>query len=272
MISPAFQDQVLSKGKRAQATLPIINKTKWSNLQIPLPPLPTQRALVARLDAAFGQIERARLNLERNVVNARELFQAKLAEVFGRRGAGALLGDLCDITMGQSPSSKTYNKSGSGTPLINGPIEFGPTPFSKTEKTKWTTDPKKLCKEGDLILCVRGSTTGRMNIAGFDAAIGRGVASIRYLNNQDWINYFIRANRQTIYDLGTGSTFPNVSSKILADIEVPVVSDEEQQRQVDTLKKFDHLIHDSIDNYFLEIENLTDLKQSLLQKAFSGQL
>src|SRR5450432_4311407 len=122
------------------------------------------------------------------------------------------LGEVCEIIMGQSPDGDSYNVIGEGAPLINGPVEFSPGAFGKTTRTKFTTAPSKLCRKNDLILCVRGSTTGKMNIAGFDACIGRGVAAIRAKEYQPWINYFIRSKRNDIYSLGTGATFPNISS------------------------------------------------------------
>jgi hypothetical protein len=84
--------------------------------------------------------------------------------------------EIADVIMGQSPDGSSYNDKGIGVPLINGPVEFGPTPFSQTILSKWTTAPTKMCVEGDLILCVRGSTTGRQNIAGFNACF-RGLVS-----------------------------------------------------------------------------------------------
>ena len=116
-----------------------------------------------------------------------------------------------------------------GVPLINGPVEFGPDPFSKTIKKQYTSEPTKMCKEGDLILCVRGSTTGRINIAGFDACIGRGVASIRSKENQQWINYVINSYRQKIFNLGVGSTFPNISKDVLNRLKIPFPSKEIQK-------------------------------------------
>jgi type I restriction enzyme S subunit len=77
------------------------------------------------------------------------------------------------------PPGETYNKFGEGIPMINGPVEFSEGPFGKTVVNQYTTAPTNLCEEGDLLLCVRGSTTGRTNIAGFKACIGRGVAAIR---------------------------------------------------------------------------------------------
>lgn len=131
------------------------------------------------------------------------------------------LGDVCEIIMGQSPAGETYNAIGKGVPLINGPVEFSPTPFGRTIRSKFTTAPTKFCKENDLILCVRGSTTGRINIAGFDACIGRGVAAIRANGYQPWINYFVHSKRDYIYALGAGATFPNVTSTSVADLKLP---------------------------------------------------
>ena len=130
------------------------------------------------------------------------------------------LGEVCEIIMGQSPDGESYNTTGEGVPLINGPVEFSKGSFGHTVKSKFTTQPTKFCKTGDLILCVRGSTTGKMNIAGFDACIGRGVASIRAKQFQPWINHFISSKRDEIHGKGTGATFPNVSGAMVADFEI----------------------------------------------------
>jgi len=72
------------------------------------------------------------------------------------------LGELAEILMGESPKGKTYNTSGDGVPLLNGPAEFGrkfPT------AVQWTTAPTRIANPGDILFCVRGNTTGRMNMA-----------------------------------------------------------------------------------------------------------
>ena len=129
-----------------------------------------------------------------------------------------------------------------------------------------------MCKAGDLILCVRGSTTGRMNIAGQDACIGRGVAAIRSVQNQDWVNQFISFSRGKIYAMGSGSTFPNVSGSDLNKIIVPFPPKKQRRMIVgkieDFVSKTQHL--ESI--YQKKLIALTELKQSLLQKAFTGEL
>ncbi|MDO9541071.1 MAG: restriction endonuclease subunit S, partial [Kiritimatiellia bacterium] len=83
---------------------------------------------------------------------------------------------VAKIIMGTSPKGNTYNDTGNGLPLINGPTEFGD---DHPDCTLFTTKSSKECNAGDLIFCVRGSTTGRMNWADKKYSLGRGVCSIR---------------------------------------------------------------------------------------------
>ncbi len=179
------------------------------------------------------------------------------------------LSEVAEIQMGQSPKGSSYNISGEGVPLINGPVEFGETPFSRTKRTKFTTEPTKMCRAGDLILCVRGSTTGRMNIAGYDSCIGRGVASIRSEKYQDWINFFIYVNRETIYRLGSGATFPNVSGSMLAKLEIPIPPESEQKRIVAILDEAFEGIDRAIANTEKNLANSRELFESYLNAIFT---
>ena len=124
------------------------------------------------------------------------------------------LEEATEIIMGQSPKGDTYNTDGEGEPLINGPAEFGseyPTPV------QWTSKPTKLCKDGDILFCVRGNTTGRMNIADQRYCIGRGIAAIRErIQKSDtlFIRNLLEHERSSLYRIaiGGGSTFPNIST------------------------------------------------------------
>jgi type I restriction enzyme S subunit len=179
------------------------------------------------------------------------------------------LGDVCEIIMGQSPDGDTYNTTGEGVPLINGPVEFSPEAFGKTIRSKFTTQPTKFCKEGDLILCVRGSTTGRMNIAGFDACVGRGVAAIRAKQYQPWINHFISSKRDEIHGRGTGATFPNVSGATVAGFELVVPPLVEQQRIVGILDQAFEGIVTAKSNAEKNLQNARALFQSHLHSVFT---
>jgi type I restriction enzyme S subunit len=142
------------------------------------------------------------------------------------------LGTIAQIVMGQSPPGETYNKKGEGIPLINGPVEFTEGPFGKTVINQYTTAPTNLCEEGDLLLCVRGSTTGRTNIAGFRACIGRGVASIRPFLTEQYVRLFIWRLRASIIAMGRGIAFPSVSRQQIEELPVPLPPLAEQQRIV----------------------------------------
>ena len=141
-----------------------------------------------------------------------------------------ILSDIADIVMGQSPPGDTVS-SEHGLALLNGPTEFGahhPIP------AQYTTDARKLAQPGDLLFCVRGSTTGRMNWADQEFAIGRGVATIRHRHEpelQPFVRAVIEYELPELLTQATGSTFPNVSAQQLADIPYPSL-DHTQQRAI----------------------------------------
>ena len=142
------------------------------------------------------------------------------------------LAGISDVTMGQSPPGDTYNKSGDGVPLINGPVEFTSGPFARTIVDQFTTVPTKFCEEGDLLICVRGSTTGRTNVAAFRACIGRGVAAICSSFDDEFIRIFLWKAREDIISMGRGMAFPSVSKKQLENLAIPLPPLAEQRRIV----------------------------------------
>ena len=138
------------------------------------------------------------------------------------------LGDVADIVMGQSPAGDTCNRSGIGDPLLNGPTEFGP---HHPVATQFTTDPRKHSRHKDILFCVRGSTTGRMNWSDKEYAIGRGIAAIRHKRSTGFhplIRSIIEYHLPTLLKMATGSTFPNVSARQLAEIPFISVNESEQ--------------------------------------------
>ena len=124
------------------------------------------------------------------------------------------------ITMGTSPKGTTYNHEGIGLPLLNGPTEFGET---YPHCTLYTTDSKKECKADDLIFCVRGSTTGRMNWADQTYSLGRGLCSIRgeTLLDTKFIRCCIEWKLNELLNLAGGSTFPNLTKDTIRNFPIP---------------------------------------------------
>ena len=182
------------------------------------------------------------------------------------------LGEVCEIIMANSPDGNSYNEKVMGVPSINGPVEFGGKgAFDKTIKTKFTTQPTKMCEEGDLLICVRSSTTGRTNIAGFDACIGRGVAAIRPFIFDKYIHYFVIHARYSIFGLGRGSTFPNVSQNQLLTIPIPLPPLSEQKTivaKVEGLLENVSLLESENKAQQIEVQRLMG---AVLQEAFGGR-
>lgn len=86
-------------------------------IQVPVPPIPEQERIVAVLDEAFASIAQAKANAERNLVNARELYESVLEEVFTNSGHGwedKILDSVCSqITVGHvGPMASKYKPSG----------------------------------------------------------------------------------------------------------------------------------------------------------------
>ena len=164
------------------------------------------------------------------------------------------------IEMGQSPKGETYNNIGIGTPLVNGPVEFG-NYFAI--KKKWTTSPTKLSAKGDLIVCVRGSTTGRVVKSDDVYCLGRGVFSVRGRRSQCFVNQLFKLSIEEMLGLTTGSTFPNWSRQTLSEFKAiaPHIA------LIDSFEKF---VSSKIEK--VESEILSTLRDTLLLKLLSGEI
>lgn len=156
--------------------------------------------------------------------------------------ANSSLIDNADIVMGQSPPGETCNTDGRGLPLLNGPTEYGP---HHPIPVQFTTDARKRAQMGDVLFCVRGSTTGRMNWADREYAIGRGVAAIRHRRNpalQPFVRAVVEYGLPGLLAQATGSTFPNVSADQLAGLWWPPIEEPEQRAVAHILGRLDDKI------------------------------
>jgi len=150
-----------------------------------------------------------------------------------------ILSDIAEIIMGQSPAGENCSNNNIGLPLLNGPTEFTnhcPIPV------QFTNDPKRESKKGDILFCVRGSTTGKMNWSDQSYAIGRGIAAIRHksgLHLNRYIRGIIDYNLEELLQGATGSTFPNVSRTDIGNIQIEIPSLPEQERIAEVLSSLD---------------------------------
>ncbi|MCL5882976.1 MAG: restriction endonuclease subunit S [Actinobacteria bacterium] len=171
------------------------------------------------------------------------------------------LGEVAEIVMGTSPKGKSYNKDGTGKPLLNGPTEFG---SNYPSCSLFTTDSKRECQKGDLIFCVRGSTTGRMNWADRRYSLGRGVCSIRGVTEADtkFLRYCIEARLEALLKLSGGATFPNLTRNDLNSFTIPYPSNRREIAAI--ISAYDDLI----ENNTRRIRILEEVAQSLYREWF----
>lgn len=138
---------------------------------------------------------------------------------------------VCELIMGQSPSSDTYNSDGIGIPFFQGKTEFGEI---YPRVSKYCTAPNKIAQIGDILLSVR-APVGPTNIANIECCIGRGLGAIRPNSKNTLTNYllyFFRNFEIEISNKGKGSTFPAITKKELEEINIPLPPLEEQKRIV----------------------------------------
>ena len=194
-------------------------------------------------------------------LNKEKSIQAPDSWKFGK------LSDIALITMGQSPPGDTYNSENKGIPMLNGPTEFTnyyPIPI------QFTTRPTKISKPGDILYCVRGSSTGRMNFSDREYCIGRGLASIRQKANSNtkYIYYILTQVTKRIFAeaKGAGSTFPNISRKGLEKTNILIPPIDEQNKITEILFTVD----DAIEKTDAIIKETQQLKKGLMEKLFTG--
>ncbi|MCW3144777.1 restriction endonuclease subunit S [Enterobacter hormaechei] len=129
---------------------------------------------------------------------------------------------IAEIIMGQSPKGEEVNNEGIGLPLLNGPTEFTDRYPAPVQHTAYA---KKISLPGDILFCVRGSTTGRMNYSDQKYCIGRGLAAIRGRNGYPtpYVKAVLDTYLPKLLAAATGSTFPNVSKDLINNIPVSVL-------------------------------------------------
>ena len=138
---------------------------------------------------------------------------------------------LCDvalITMGQSPSSDSYNEEGKGLPFFQGNADFG---ILHPKVRVYCDAPQREANENDILMSVR-APIGAINIANTHCCIGRGLCAItpqeRCLDLK-YLYYFLISKNGYLNQQGTGSTFKSISKKIIFDLSIPVPSLADQQ-------------------------------------------
>lgn len=179
------------------------------------------------------------------------------------------LENISEIIMGQSPVGSDTTDDSSYMPLIGGAADMG---IMYPLATRYTKVPTKISESGDLILCIR-ATLGKPIFSDGEYCLGRGVAAVRpFTGSKEFYRYFFLNFEQYLYDNATGTTFAQVSSKILKNMPVPFPPLSEQQRIVDRIESLFAKLDEAKEKAQAVVDGFELRKSAILHKAFSGEL
>ena len=250
------------------------NASKLSNLEINFPPIPEQKRIVSILDTVFADLEQTRAKTEQNLKNARELFDSYLQKVFSQKGEGwkqHKLSELCKLISGQHIDAKDYNNDKIGIGYLTGPSDFG---VFNPIVTKWSEYPKRTAIQGDILITVKGSGVGKINMMSADElAISRQLMAVRPMYSVgELIYWFLSMQFDYFQSLANGAAIPGISRHDVLDLELSLPALNDQTSVLKKIKKFNTQTLALEKIYTDKIRAIDELKKSILQKAFSGEL
>jgi type I restriction enzyme S subunit len=287
--SPVFFDQ-LDRGNGA--TVDTLTIQKLQSVEISVPPLAEQQRIVGLLDEAFEGLATARANAEKNLQNARALFESHLQAVFTQRGPGwveTTLGDLCDFLNGfafksgdavaesQTQLVRMGNLYGNQLDLDRSPV-FYPDSFA-TEHSRYVLE------EGDIIMSLTG-TTGkedygfavRIPDCGHTLLMNQRIMkfdAIRHdIIDDGYLLHYLRSRSflDILYPTANGTRQANLSSVTMKLLPVPLRSLKEQKATAAQLDALSAETQRLARLYERKLAALEALKKSLLHQAFAGEL
>lgn len=182
----------------------------------------------------------------------------------GNAGTNAVLSDVANITMGQSPAGSSYNEEGKGEVFYQGRGEFG---WRFPRRRLNTAEPKRMAALNDVLMSVR-APVGDLNVAYENCCIGRGLAAI-HSEYPSFCLYLIRSLRKDIdaYN-GEGTVFGSINGKALKIL--PIFKPDESD-----IRRFEHEVSPidaAIRINESESRTLTKLRDALLPKLMSGEI
>lgn len=253
------------------------------NIEILVPPLPEQQRIVAILDGAFAAIEKAKANAEKNLKNAKELFESYLQGVFENRGDGwehKTLGEISK-TFGRG-KSKHRPRNWEG--LYGGDFPFIQTGDIRNSKhliTEYTQTynevglaQSKLWKKGTICITI-AANIAETGILTFDACFPDSVIGIEVDERfaiVEFVEFLLQSFKVKIQALSKGAAQANIN---LGTFENEFFPFPPLEIQKDIVKKLDALLAETkrLERiYQQELTDLEELKKSILQKAFNGEL
>jgi len=261
-----------------------ISRKNLGSIQIPIPPIDEQKRIVAKLDDCFAAIDKARANVEKNLNNAKELFQSQLNEIFSQKGDGwvdKILDEIGEIQTGTTPSTKDKSNYGDFIPFVK-PPHFKPDGSIDAGNSMLSESGLKIGRlfppNSVLMVCI-GATIGK---TGFTETAVSSNQQINCLTPNE--NYYPKLLyyglispfvQKQVADIGRGAqaTLPIINKTKWQGLSINIPESKSEQnkivKQLDDLKSQTQSLES---NYQQELDALEELKKSVLQKAFNGEL
>ncbi len=267
---------------------PKLNQKSLNSIPVPAPPLPEQQRIVRILDEAFEGIATAKATAEKNLQNARALFESHLHSIFTQRGKGWVekrLGELAQLKgrIGwRGLTAKEYTKKGplflSVHSLNYGDYVDFRDAFHISDE-RYDESPEIMLQKDDVLICKDGAGIGKCGIVGtlsdrttINSSLllirsGKGILP-KFLYRCLCSPYF----QKIVYSRLNGATTPHLYQRDITEFPVFLPPLPEQHKIVIQLDAFSAEIQRLEFIYQQKLAALAALKKSLLHQAFSGQL
>lgn len=253
-------------------------------IKVPLPPIPEQKRIVKILDEAFAAIDKAKSNAEKNLQNSRELFDSYLNKVFANPEEDWIECFLNDYVKFIDYRGRTPEKTTQGMRLItaknikNGYLQKEPEEFVNPNiYDSWMT--RGIPNKGDILFTTEAPLA---NVAQLDTDEKVVFAQRTIIFqpdpkffNQSFLKYLLLSKpiKTRIIEKGTGATVKGIKAKLLKQIPIYFPQSlDKQERIVDKLNNLSDEIKKLETIYQQKLADLDELKKSILQKAFDGEL
>lgn len=263
-------------------TVKHLSSKQIANIEFAFPPLDEQRRIVAVLDKAFAGIATATANAQKNLTNARALFESTLSEIFDQQGSAwpeFRLSEVGKTITGNTPKTGDKTNFGDFLPFIK-PGNFlpdGSIAYDGDGLSEKGVQSSRLIPAGSALMVCIGATIGKSGYTErevtanqqINAVIPRNGVVGKFLYYQFLTPTFQRSVRD-----GSGqATLPIISKSKWSDLLVRLPdSPQEQTKAVSTLDEISEKSQQLLDVGRRKLAALTELKQSLLLKAFAGEL
>lgn len=262
-----------------------VRNKEVEKIEIPLPPLSEQKRIVKILDDAFNAIDKAKENIEKNINNSKELFESYLENVFNNGNNNwevKNLGEVLTIERGGSPRpiKKYITEDPDGINWIKISDATASDKYIYKTKQKITKEGLKktrLVNEGDFILS-NSMSFGRPYIMKTTGCIHDGWLVLKQdskiLFDTNFLYYLLSSRHffNQFSCLAVGSTVNNLNISLVSSVKVPILPLTEQKNIVSKIDGLSEQTKKLEKNYQKKLEDLEEMKKSILQKAFNGEL